>query len=383
MNIEKGLTEAKGIWAAFQDDRLNKLKLGVRLLGNAPPFRAAVETGDPPTILELFKDLGVDLGADFIIITDPDGLVVARSDRAGAQGEDLSKDPIVMKPLGGEESATVWRQADKLFHAVSVPIVIDDRLVGVLVAGYAIGDAVASQIQKLSHSDVAFLTHAPGQPPELSVSSLGRAEDAFRTALADPQLATGGTGTTFPLDLGGERFFAVQVPLVAATKELVGSVVALRSVAEETASFRQFRNSLVLVSLVVMALGLVVAYFASRQITGPVRTLVNLVERVRDGSYSGAVTVNTKDEIGILARSFNHLLADLRDKDQMIGFLREGMTLMKGTSGETAADVASAATTNLQATTAPTGASTGKLEKGSLFAHRYEVLNVVEQYATG
>jgi eukaryotic-like serine/threonine-protein kinase len=383
VNIEKGLSEAKGIWAAFQDDRLNKLKLGVRLLGNAPPFRAAVETADPPTILELFKDLGADLGADFIIITDPDGLVVARSDRAGAQGDDLSKDPIVMKPLGGEESATVWRQADKLYHAVSVPIVIDDRLVGVLVAGYLIGDAVALQIQKLSHSEVAFLTHAPGQPPQLSVSSLGRAEDAFRTALSDPQLAARGTGTTFPLDLGGERFFAVQVPLKAATNELVGSVVALRSVVEETASFRQFRNSLVLVSLVVMALGLVVAYFASRQITGPVRTLVDLVERVRDGSYTGAVAVNTKDEIGVLARSFNHLLADLRDKDQMIGFLREGMTLMKGATGDTGIDVASAATANLQATTAPAGESASKLEKGSVFANRYEVVSVVGKGGMG
>ena len=27
-----------------------------------------------------------------------------------------------MKPLEGEESATVWRQGDKLFHAVSVPM---------------------------------------------------------------------------------------------------------------------------------------------------------------------------------------------------------------------------------------------------------------------
>jgi len=68
-NIEKGLAEAKGIWKTFQDDRLNKLKLGVRLLGNAPPFRAAVETGDPPTILELFKDLNRRLGQTIMMIT--------------------------------------------------------------------------------------------------------------------------------------------------------------------------------------------------------------------------------------------------------------------------------------------------------------------------
>ena len=169
----------------------------------------------------------------------------------------------------------------------------------------------------------------------------------------------------------------------AATGELVGSVVALRSVAQETASFRQFRNSLVLVSLVVMALGLVVAYFASRQITGPVRTLVDLVERARDGSFSGAVAVNTKDEIGTLARTFNNLLADLREKDQLIGFLREGMTLMKeAASGETS-DISSATTANPKATTLPAGAGGGRIELGSVFANRYEIQKVLGKGGMG
>jgi len=129
----------------------------------------------------------------------------------------------------------------------------------------------------------------------------------------------------------------------------------------------------------VMALGLVVAYVASRQITGPVRTLVDLVERARDGSFSGAVTVNTKDEIGTLARTFNNLLADLREKDQMIGFLREGMTLMKKGAGS---DFTAGATANLSAATMPTG-SGGKIEKGSVFANRYEIEGIVGKGGMG
>ena len=68
--------------------------------------------------------------------------------------------------------------------------------------------------------------------------------------------------------------------------------------------------------------------WASR-ITGPVRVLADMVERARSGSYSGKVQVDSRDEIGDLARTFNSLLADLREKEQLIGFLREGMTMMK------------------------------------------------------
>ena len=383
-NIEKGLGETKNLWETFQADRFNKLKLGIRALSNDPGFKALVQLAvdEPGAAGSLFDTLGErnrDVAADFIMATGPNGVVLARSDKPGGQGEDLSKAPIVMKPLEGDESSTVWRQGDRLFHAVSVPMSIGGNLVGVLVAGYAINEALAGQIQKLSRSDVAFLTHASGEPPQLSVSSLGRSENALRGALSEPRFASGGDGKTFSLDLAGDRHLGVQVPLKAATGELVGSVVALRSVAEETASFRQFRNSLVLVSLVVMALGLGVAYFASRRITGPVRTLVDLVERARDGSFSGAVAVNTKDEIGTLARTFNNLLADLREKDQMIGFLREGMTLMKKGGDDS---FTGAATANLQAVTLPAG-SGGKLEKGSVFASRYEIQGIVGKGGMG
>ena len=40
--IDQGLAETRGVWETFQADRYNKLKLGVRVLGNDPAFKAAV-----------------------------------------------------------------------------------------------------------------------------------------------------------------------------------------------------------------------------------------------------------------------------------------------------------------------------------------------------
>jgi serine/threonine-protein kinase len=111
-----------------------------------------------------------------------------------------------------------------------------------------------------------------------------------------------------------------------------------------------------------------------------VRTLVSLVERAREGSFSGAVSVATQDEIGVLARTFNALLADLREKDQMISFLREGMTLLKkaGPPGSTLAG--EQATASIEAVTPSKGV---KIEKGALFAGRYEILGSVGKGGMG
>jgi len=388
--IDQGLKETREVWETFQADRYKQLRLGIRVLGNDPAFKAAVANREDlavrqATVLDLLKERGQDLKADFFIATDPDGVVIARSDRPGGAGEDLSQQEIVRKPLEGEESSTIWRQGDKLANAVAVPMQTGPSLVGVLVAGYGIDEVLAGQIHKLTHSQIAYLVQDAGKPPRLSVSSLGPKEPALSAALARPDSPAGkGEMESFDLDLAGERYVGVTIPLRTAGGEAVGSALALRSFCEETASFRKFRDSLILVSLIVMAVGLGVAYLAARRITGPVRTLVDLVERAREGSFTGAVAVNTGDEIGVLARTFNNLMADLRQKEQMIEFLREGMTMLKKGAGSAAnlsgSEITTSATTALPAVT---GGGTRKLEAGQVFATRYEILDEVGKGGMG
>jgi serine/threonine-protein kinase len=377
--IHEALLETRDVWQTFQADRYNKLRLGIRVLGNDPAFKAMVEGTDQATILDTLKERNDELKADFFIVTDPNGVVVARTDRPSAQGEDLSSDPLVQKPLEGEEAATVWRQGGRLFHAVSVPMSTGPDLKGVLIAGYGINETLANDIRKLTHSEVAFLTRGGGQPAQLAVSSLGPREEALRSAVPSvPEAAD----QPFPLELGGERHVAVQVPLKAATGATVGSMLALRSLAVEMAAFRKFRTSLLLVAGVVMLLALVLAYLAAARITGPVRRLVGLVERARDGSYAGKVAVGTSDEIGALARSFNHLLTELREKEQMIGFLREGMTVLRKGSGVTTSGSALTADPGT-ATTRNVRGGTTALDRGAVVAGRYEVLENIGKGGMG
>jgi eukaryotic-like serine/threonine-protein kinase len=326
--IETGLGETRDAWAAIRAEKSRQLKLGVRVLANDPYFKAALAERDHATTLDSLGERGQDLGADLMLATDGAGVLVARTDRPSAGGDDLSADPLVDAALDGEESATVWRQGDRLFTAVAVPMQTGPELLGVLLTGFAIDEAVATQLRRQTRSEIAYILEEADRGARIAASSLGTREAALLEALA--RLPPDGARVErFEVDLAGDRHIGVRIPLLSASGEEVGAALALRSLAAETASFRRFRNSLVLVSLGVMVVGLLAAWGAAARVTGPLRRLVGLVEGVRDGTYRGSVPVQSADEIGALARAFNALLADLREKEQMISFLREGMTAMR------------------------------------------------------
>jgi serine/threonine-protein kinase len=380
--IDQGLKETRDTWQAVQADRFNKLRLGVRVLANDPYFKAALAERDQATTLDSLGERGQDLAADFMLATDSAGVLVARTDRPSATGDDLAQDPLVRRALEGEDSASLWRQGEKLFTAVAVPMQTGPELVGVLVAGYGLNEAVAAQLRRVTHSEIAFAVKGGKEPPRLAVSSLGPRESALAAALARPELAQAEMAP-FEVDLAGDRHIGVRIPLKAAGGEEIGSALALRSLSAETVAFRQFRNSLVLVSLGVMAVGLLAAWAAASRITGPVRKLASLVERIREGAYTGAVAVPGRDEIGTLARAFNGLLADLREKDQMISFLREGMTALRaattggppgGTPPRGGAPVPPGTLAGDAPTLAMPATASASLQRGQVFADRYEVL---------
>ncbi len=214
--IDAGLKETRDVWQTIQADRFNKLRLGVRVLANDPYFKAAISERDQNTTLDSLGERGQDLAADFMMATDPAGKLIARTDRPSDTGDDFSADPIVKRALEGEDSASLWLQGDQLFTAVAVPMQTGPELVGVLVAGYRLSEAVASQIHKLTHSDIAFLVRPRGAPEKLAVSSLGPSEPALVAALALPAMAQ--ADAPFEIDLAGERHIGIRIPLKSAAR---------------------------------------------------------------------------------------------------------------------------------------------------------------------
>ena len=377
-NLSERLDSSRGIWDAFQADRLGKLKLAVRTLGNEPTFKAMIEAGDAETIADTLLERGADLGADFFIATDPTGLLLARSDKPTERGTDLSKDPVVEMSVKGEAAEGLWQEGDRLFHAVSTPMRTGDNNQGVLLAGYALNASVAKSLAKLSGAEIAFLT---GASQSVTSSSLGPFEPVLSAALKTSGPAK--PGEAFDLLVGAEKYRAISYSLENAAHRPVGSLMVLASYAKEMAPFIDFRNALFIVGGLMTILGLLGAQLIAKRITGPISLLVDRVHKARDGSFAGAIPVHSTDEVGALAKAFNGLMNELREKEQFIDFMRKAQP-SGGTTNLAPPDPG--ATIGLSGVTASASTLPGgdaNLTIGTMFANRYKVLETLGKGGMG
>ena len=119
----------------------------------------------------------------------------------------------------------------------------------------------------------------------------------------------------------------------------MGSQMTSVSEATEEDFLDEVNNSLWKVGLITAAVALVIGLILTRQITRPVKALINGARRLSKGELSYRVKVRSGDEIGELADSFNSMAATLEQVEQsrrqltadIAHELRTPLTIIKGT----------------------------------------------------
>jgi serine/threonine-protein kinase len=154
---------------------------------------------------------------------------------------------------------------------------------------------------------------------------------------------------------GGITWIAATGPLTTASGEVVGEFAGLRARETELAPFTALQRSILVAFLAALAIALVISLVLARQITHPMRQLVWMTREVAEGRYTGQLDIQSRDEIGELARAFQRMLGELREKQRLVEFL-------DGTRAGT--QVVSTQSTVVTST---------RLGPGTILANRYEI----------
>jgi HAMP domain-containing protein len=335
--VVESLRNSAAAQTAFQEQRYRQLLLISRLFAADPYFSAylseAASTRDTRSILDQLSERRNDLQFDFAIVLDPQGRVIARTDRPQGAGQDLSKRPLVAAAMAADnrESRGVWREGNDLYYTLAVPVVKDFTPFGYLITGFQITDQAEGvrEVREVSGADVAFVAAGPEGPRIVATTLPQSTARSLAASLArgdgmGKALRAGKAVPRTELELnGGEPWIAVESPLRDADGSAVGATIALASLERELATYRQIQNVLLGAGLAAVLIAPFLSFAFARRALRPVRRLAAAAEAARQGNYDQQIDSDRTDEVGRLAHTFHELLADLREKRDMEEYVNE------------------------------------------------------------
>jgi signal transduction histidine kinase len=109
-----------------------------------------------------------------------------------------------------------------------------------------------------------------------------------------------------------QRVLELEIPIFArGSADKWGSVKIGLSLEDMRAEIRKTRLVLILIGLAVLLLGMSGATLLARGISRPIRKLAEGTVRIAKGDFSNSIPIDSQDELGHLARSFNAMTTQL------------------------------------------------------------------------
>jgi diguanylate cyclase (GGDEF)-like protein len=319
------LAVGERIWTRLLAQRAGKLTLGASVLAADYGFRDAAASGDLETLQSALANHGARIGATVTAMLASD-----LSLRALGEGTDRRAFDA-LRPLASrlaEQGSAMALIGAQPYQVVMVPMKAP-LLVGYVVMGFALDRALLDDMRAVSGLQVAVLTRdlSGGLTGELKGDLKGEranggpAERAVLSTLADDATALlpGRDAADHELRLPGGPHVLRSIAQLDQPGAGRLRTVLLRSVEEAVAPYRELRATLALLTLAGLVLAGMASVFTARRVTTPLGSLVRASERLGRGEYGQAMEhTEREDEIGELARSFDHMRTSIASQQAEI-----------------------------------------------------------------
>jgi signal transduction histidine kinase len=300
--LRRGVTEAATLAERQRQDLTETMTTLARMAADQSTVKAAVSTGDQPTVQPLADEYRARMKADVVLLTGRRGVALGAS---GADSDSLNA--LRLDPDTLEELSTLTTHPRGMLQVISVPMFVDTglgpELLGRLAVGFFMDDAVASRLRELTGGEVAFA--ADGRVLASSLPAATR--PTLQSALA--------SSGPFDVQLGDEQYLALARPMLATNRQSVSGqplTVVMRSRTERLRVLRTLRAGLAGTLVVTMLLATVLSYLVARTMTRPLAAVTGAMRDVAaTGDLTRKVTVRSRawddEDARLLASAFNTL----------------------------------------------------------------------------
>ena len=287
-----------------------------------------VQSNDAAPYLNEAQTLAQDAQLDFLEIVGPDGNIVssaqwpARFGYAEAAAKESAQTPFLKREELADGSSVLGLFAVRAVRGAEPAV----KLVGGrrLDQGFLADLPVASGMQVGLYSNVVDADNAASTnfDPKRLVSANGDVAEASRYASLINRARNSGQQVSSVLYLTSRREDSVSATAIP-LKNSAGEVLAVLTVAISrgrlVAEQQQIRAIAYGVASAGILLAIIFSLWIAARVSRPVEELARAAEEVASGSWDTQVPVRGRDEVAVLARSFNHMTGELSNqRDRLV-----------------------------------------------------------------
>jgi EAL domain-containing protein (putative c-di-GMP-specific phosphodiesterase class I)/GGDEF domain-containing protein len=302
--VRKELSASGTVFDSVWALRTQRLRDGADLLARDFGFRAAVATHDVPTVESAITNLRQRMGLDLAFIVGVDGDVV------GLDPAQLDLEKLWTALDAGDRAQGVFVVNGAPYQVISAPI-LAPTLTGWIVFAAKLDNQEMRALERLSAIELdaqVFDRRGEGwvtDDADFDSTRVGAyVETALRDRIAEPSL----------LKTGGQNDLILVKPLKALGQDGAAALVLRYPMAKAMAPYRPLFAAVIIAGLIGAALVVVASWALSRGLARPITALDDAAGRLQRGE-DVRVEVQTQDEIGRLASSFNLMAAEIRDRE--------------------------------------------------------------------
>ncbi|WP_235954502.1 putative bifunctional diguanylate cyclase/phosphodiesterase [Sphingobium psychrophilum] len=287
--IRREMTVGSALFDRIAAMQFHQLTQAGNVLASDFGFREAVGTNDAATIASALQSLQGRFKIDHAMFVSIDGVVAGRADGLSVDDQTQLFDTL---DAGRERGIVRWRGQS---HMVAAAPVRAPMLMGWVVFARNMGPTDLRQLAKLSSIDL------------------------------HPQLVplTGATRRSTQVqevDRDGERILSWARPVPALVEAAPQRLVLEYSLTRALQGYAPILWALLGFGALGLLLAIAGAFAASRRLARPIIALEAAARKVSAGEHA-QVEVETRDEIGRLARSFNRMVTAVEERERQIAHM--------------------------------------------------------------
>jgi len=288
------------------------------ILSSNPQLAEALYKGDAAKVKEIAREFRRSFKLDTVVITNAQGIVVARghTDRAG---DDISKRSTIQAVLKGEVKAGVLLEPTAVVPfsvRCESPVKLEGVLVGIVSLGFSLGaEAYVDHMRKITemhftifNGDTRTMTSIKDKDGNRVIGT--KISD---TEVLDKVLKKGET-VIKELEIFGDPYHAAYWPI----KDMDDKIIGMWFIGEPmVAQIAGKKKIAIFAASCVVGVTLLLALLASvlgRKVALPIRKATDYAVQVADGKLDASLSLQSHDEVGLLVGSLQRMVHTLKER---------------------------------------------------------------------